>query len=388
MNTKILHAALFTPSPEGSFGLPILLWGSPGLGKTAFVRAAAKRYNMAYERLSPAERGEGQFGVVPIPGADGLLHYPPPAWSKNFEERSGLVFVDEINTAVPALQAPLLGFVQLRVLGSYTFGPRTRILAAANETADAAGGWELAPALANRFGHFAFEGFSSNDWVTGLIGGFGGEDVQVMDAETEERRVMDAWPKAIAEARGMVAAFIKARPGLLYAQPKAAAKASSRAWPSNRSVEYATHALASSIVHNLSEADTELFMGGFVGEGWVGEFAAYRKHLDLPDVVEVLDGRIKFVHDPRRLDRTLAFLSGAAALVIPAKADNRKDRASVLWQIIKHVTKDAADIAVPAAQAMARAVPALVTKEYGAIAVLGDTVLPILQAAGMAGGTR
>lgn len=385
MNNKILHALLFTPSPEGWWGLPGLLWGPPGVGKTAFLKATAQRTNMAYERLSPAERGEGQFGVVPIPGADGFLHYPPPDWSQRFADRAGLIFIDEINTAVPALQAPLLGFVQLRTLGSYTFGPRTRVLAAANETADAAGGWDLAPALANRFGHFEFEGFDTSDWITGLLSGFAPEETTVTDAGAEEARVMSAWPKALAEARGIVAAFIKARPTLLYAKPKNASKQTSRAWPSNRSVEYATHAFAGARVHGLSEIDTDALMSGFVGQGWVGEFHSYREHLDLPDVEDVLDGKITFKHDQRRLDRTLAFLSGAAAFVVPAKVDRRNERVNVLWRLLGEVVKESADLVVPAAQTLVRARLMLAGGSKASDKTLAE-VLPILRACGLVGG--
>ena len=105
MNHRILHAAMFCPTPEGFFGLPILLWGPPGIGKTGMIRAFARSTGLPYERLSPAERGEGQFGVVPVPGEDGRLHYPPPDWSQKFE-RGGILFVDEINTAPPARTKP------------------------------------------------------------------------------------------------------------------------------------------------------------------------------------------------------------------------------------------------------------------------------------------
>lgn len=383
MNSKILHAALFCPNPEGTLGLPILLWGPPGSGKTTAINGAAKRYSMAYERLSPAERGEGQFGVCPVPMPDGTLHYPPPSWSKKFEQ-GGIIFVDEINLAMPAIQAPLLGLVQLRTIGSHTFGPRTRILAAANEVADAAGGWDLAPALANRFGHFDWEGMSPADWTVGLIGGFENSEAQTVDAETEERRVAAAWPLAIAQARGLVAGFIKARPELLRKQPQKASKQASRAFPTPRSVEYAVHALASSRVHNLSEIDTDTFLAGFVGQGWVGEFATYRAHVDLPDVEQLLDGKIPWKHDERRLDRTMAVLSSCAALVVPKDAAKRDDRAKALWTIIGEISKDAADVVMPAARAMRNANPPLIGTKAGSTKTLAS-LLPMFQAAGVIG---
>ena len=381
MNPKILHAALFMLNPEGGWGCPILLWGPPGTGKTAFIGGASKRYSMAFERLSPAEKGEGMFGVVPVPGNDGFLHYPAPDWSRAFEGKSGLIFVDEINTAVPALQAPLLGLVQLRTLGSHKFDPRTRVVAAANETSDAAGGWDLAPALANRFGHFDWRGMDSNDWVVAMIGGFSSEG-QVIDAEVEERRVLEAWPSAIATARGLVAGFIKARPELLDKRPDKKSKHASRAFPTPRTVEYATYALASAMVHGLDESETDLFVSGFVGDGWFGEFATYRKHVDLPDIADLLDKKISWKHDPRRLDRTMAVLSAGAALISPANAVNRKDRAKAFWEILGGVSDDAADVVVPAARAMRLAQPPLITKEFGAVGPLSK-LHPLMKAIGL-----
>jgi hypothetical protein len=357
MNNKIIHAALFTPTPEGFWGAPILGWGRPGTGKTKGISAAAAAANLPFYRLSPAEAGEGQFGVVPVPGADGFLHYPAPEWVQKFNTGcGGVLFVDEISTAPPALQAPLLGLVQLRTIGAYTFGPRVRIIAAANETQDAAGGWDLAPALANRFGHFDFEGLSPNDWVTGLLGGFANtDDNQHVDAETEEARVMAAWPSAIAMARGLVASFITRRPNLLHNQPSRASNNTSRAWPSRRSVEYATYALASARVHGLNEVDTDEFIGGFVGLAWVTEFATHRVNLDLPDPAELLDGKVDFKHNSRRLDRTMAVLSSIAALVAPENAAKRKERGNAAWKIIASVIEETADVAIPAATTLSRA---------------------------------
>ena len=144
MNQKILHAGAFCPSPEGHWGLPMLLHGEPGTGKTSNIRAVSKSSGLFCYRISPGERGEGQFGVVPVPGADGYLHYPAPDWAYQLEQ-GGILFVDEINTAPPALQAALLGLVQLRTLGSFVFNKRVRVIGAANSTGDAAGGWDLPP---------------------------------------------------------------------------------------------------------------------------------------------------------------------------------------------------------------------------------------------------
>lgn len=384
MNQRILHAALFMPSPEGGWGLPILGKGKPGTGKTKTVASAARRYGMPYERLSPAERGEGQFGVVPVPGADGFLKYPAPDWVEKFTKVGrGLLFVDEINTAPPALQAPLLGLVQLGTIGSFTMPQGVRIIAAQNDVADAAGGWDLAPALANRFGHFDFEGMDPEDWSTGLLAGFAGVEERPLDPAAEEARVLELWPNAIARARGLVASFITKRPELLHKQPNKASDKNSRAWPSHRTVEYATYALASSYVHNLTEIDTDTFLAGFVGLGWVQEFATWRANMDLPEPADVLDGKVTFKHDHRRLDRSMAVLSACAALVSPEKAKDRDARANKLWGLIGEVAKDAADVAIPAARALRYAQPPLVGTKYPTATQVLSKVWPTLQAAGL-----
>lgn len=388
MNMRILHAVLFCRLGR-RWGLPALLWGEPGTGKTAMIDMLSRQVSMPFERVSPAERGEGQFGVVPVPGADGLLHYPPPDWVQKFSAANGrgILFLDEISTAPPMIQAPLLGAVQLRTIGSHYLGDGVRVIGAANETKDAAGGWDLASPLANRFGHFDFEGLDANAWVEGLLGGFGlEENVASIDPAAEEARVVKAWPSADAMARGLVGGFITRRPELLHKRPEKAAASSSRSWPSRRSVEYAAVALASAQVHGLNEIDTDELLAGFVGLPWVTEFHAWRDNMDLPDPADLLDGKVKFHHEERRLDRSLAVLSSCAALVIPEKTPNRVARAAECWNLIGQVAKDTADVAIPAARTL---IHNKVTAQLGkAVEEAAKPVLfklhPVLTAAGIA----
>lgn len=384
MNSKILHAALFCPAPGGFWGLPILGEGHPGTGKTAFIEDAAARSGLHCKRLSPAEMGEGMFGCVPVPREDGFLHFPSPDWSKEFVN-GGVIFIDEISSSPPAIQAPLLGFVQRRTLGSYTFPKRTRVLAAANATSEAAGGWDLAPPLANRFGHFEFEGLSASDYGVALMGGFANmddHDGAIVNAETEEKRVLEAWPGAVAYANGAIAGFISRRPELLHKQPKMSDKKASKAWPSHRSWHHAATAMASARIHGLNEIDTDTFMAGFVGLSAVQEFATWRANLDLPEPADVLDGKVAWKHDGRRLDRTMAVLGACAGLVAPEKAEKKKERGNKCWELIVSVLEDAADCAMPAARVL-RDAKMIVAAQYPAFQKIGHRMLPIMVQAGI-----
>lgn len=286
------------------------------------------------------------------------------------------------NTAPPALQPALLGAIQERRIGGHTFGPRVRMIGAANPVGHAAGGWDLAAPVANRLGHIDWPSPEVDEWGAWMMGG--AEDVIGMDSSAEERRVMAAWPEAFAKATGLATAFVRRRPELLHKMPADGSPEQSRAWPSPRSWEYATRARAAAEIHSLSPVETDEFVTAFIGAGPAGEWGQWIDEADLPEPALVLDGKQKFEHNPERLDRTMAVLSSCAALVAPAKAAKRKDRSKALWGILAGVMDDAKDIVVPAMQAMVRAGLQKQTEARPVLAKMHSVV----SAAGMTAGGR
>jgi len=69
----MLRLCLTTPG-----ALTPVVVGAPGIGKSQRVKALATSLGWDCEVLSPGERGEGAFGVVPVPNGDGYLLYPGP----------------------------------------------------------------------------------------------------------------------------------------------------------------------------------------------------------------------------------------------------------------------------------------------------------------------
>jgi hypothetical protein len=249
-----------------------------------------------------------------------------------------------------------------------------------NSTEDAAGGWDLAPPLANRFGHFKWDGPDASEWSDWALGGANGQEVgEGFNAEAEEKRVMAAWPSPWAKARGVVAGFIQKRPELLHQMPKSGDPKASKAWPSHRTWEYAMRAIAGAEIHDLPEIERDELISAFIGSGAAGELITYITEADLPDPAELLDGQVSFEHEPKRLDRTAAVLASCAALVTSAKAVKQADRAAALWKICQPIVKDAADIVVPTGRAL---VKAKLSKSPEARPVLLK-LQPILAAAGV-----
>lgn len=356
ISRKLMHAILFTPvNDAGRWGVPALFWGEPGIGKTDVIESIGAAWGMPTDTLSPGERGEGAFGVTPVPSRDcEYMTYPPPDWKKKFDEAGrGVLFVDEINTASPALQPPILGLVQARRIGGAYLGDGVRILGAANPPEVAAGGWDLAPPVANRFAHFEWNCPSVAEWSDWLFGNTTTEDYGG-DAEREERRVLGEWSTPWSIMRGLVAGFLRRRPEFIHKRPNVGDPNASRAWPSPRSWSFATRALTAAVIHRLEADDAELYLRACVGEGAGNEFVRWRAEADLPDPIEVLDGKVEFKHDPARLDRTMAVLASCAALVAPIDFPKREKRAGTLWTILGTVVEGAADIAIgPAKQLVA-----------------------------------
>lgn len=359
MKTTLLRAALFTPAEDGGWGLPLLLWGLPGVAKSAIVKQITMKYGLPVEVLSPASRGEGAFGVTPVP-ENGRMTYPRPDWTDRFapppaacgspndDVRRGVVFVDEINLAASHYAGALLGLLQERVIGSYRFGGGVRILAAANpvDIAAASGGWDLSAPAANRVGHLDWGCPSVKEWSDWILSD---EPLEIGDSNAairEEQRIMSAWPEAWGRARGIVTGFLSAH-DILHRLPPIGSAELSRAWPSPRTWSYATRAIASSQVHALSNTEREDFISAFVGTGASNDLCNWLVEADLPNSAMLLDGKVKWKFKPSRLDIAMAVFSSATATAIATtEEDLRKRRAEAVWTLLAQAVDQAPDILV------------------------------------------
>ena len=99
--------------------VPMLLWGAPGVGKTTVVRQLAENSQLPCELVIASIREPADFSGLPVVGADGRsVHLAPPAWATRLAEAGrGLLFLDEISTAPPAVQAALMRVVLERTVG-------------------------------------------------------------------------------------------------------------------------------------------------------------------------------------------------------------------------------------------------------------------------------
>jgi len=364
----ILKVLVLTPTDDG-MGAPAMFWGPPGVGKTAMLKTFARSVGVPLIVLSPGLDGEGAFGVTPVPVGEKKnmrITYPQPNWTDTLEDADdeGIVFIDEITTAGPQMQAPLLGLLQQRMVGRHFLGDRVRVLAAGNPPEQAAGGWDLAAPVANRMGHFEWPAPTQAAWADymlakkvhrpGDVKGYGAPPAG-QSLRDLEKLVFDGWEREYPRTAGLVTTFTNRRPALLHAMPETGNANASRAWPSHRSWDLAARVMTTAGILGIDEVATDLLIAGFVGSAVSTEFVAFRSSTDLPNPEDVLTGAVQFNHDPHRLDRTMAVLASCASLVAPEDAKDRDVRAAVLWNLMGTVLGTAMDTAVPAARMLSKA---------------------------------
>ncbi|MFL6120684.1 AAA family ATPase, partial [Actinophytocola sp.] len=272
-------------------GVPVLLWGSPGTGKTSVVTALGESLGWPVEVVIGSLREPSDFAGLPVV-TDDEVRMAPPSWARRLATATdGLLFLDELTTAPPAVQAAMLRVVLERVVGDLRLPAGIRVVAAANPPEQAADGWDLSPPLANRLVHLDWT-VSATSVATGFAQGFPTPAVIGKTGPTTAR---------VTAGRALVAAFLQLRPELVLQVP-ASAHAASRGWPSPRSWETTARLLAACDHVGASPDVRRVLVTGAVGEGPGLELLAWLAHSDLPDPDQVLADPDSF-ELPARSDR-------------------------------------------------------------------------------------
>ena len=227
--------------------LSIMIWGSPGIGKSSIVAQVAQQENLQIIDLRLSQLAPTDLRGLPV-AENGVAKWFPPEFLPT--SGKGILFLDEINMATPAMQGIAQQLILDRQVGSYRVPEGWFIWAAGNRKSDRAAVFEMPSALANRFIHL---------------------DV------TADFDSFKTWG-ITANLSEQILAFLAFRPVLLH---KIDAKSPS--WPSPRS-----WAMADSLLK------AGLTVGPAVGDATGGEFEAFCAiYQKLPDFEPILDGKSK-----------------------------------------------------------------------------------------------
>ncbi|WP_326785022.1 AAA family ATPase [Streptomyces sp. NBC_00151] len=346
--------------------LPVLLWGEPGIGKTAALTQLAETLDLPLTTVIASVHEPSDFSGLPVLGDDPAeqgVPMAPPDWAVRLVRAGrGLLFLDELSTAPPAVQAALLRLVLERRIGSLQLPPGVRIVAAANPRSSAADGWELSPPLANRFVHLQWA--HDHDVV---VRGLGGTWPRATLPRLDPHRL----PEAVDFARRAVCGLLAARPGLVHRLPSSETRRGG-AWPSPRSWETTVRLVAFAHAAGSSREVLSLLVRGAVGDGPGLELLASVDRMDLPDPETLLADPAGAVL-PERGDLRQAVLDGVVAAVRKRPDRARWDAAWAL--LVRALDTGAPDLVVVPATTLATLrqedwdVPESIERLAGAVAI-------------------
>ncbi|MET9213821.1 MULTISPECIES: AAA family ATPase [unclassified Nocardia] len=324
--------------------LPVLLWGEPGIGKTAALTQLADSLDLPLTTVIASVHEPSDFSGLPILGDDPAVQgvpMAPPDWAVQLVRAGrGLLFLDELSTAPPAVQAALLRLVLERRIGSLQLPPGVRIVAAANPRSSAADGWELSPPLANRFVHLQW----THDHEV-VVRGLGG----TWPRATLPRLNPEKLPEAVAFARRAVCELLAGRPKLVHQLPTTETRRGG-AWPSPRSWEMTVRLIAFATAAGTDRDVLSTLVRGAVGDGPGFELLTSIDRMDLPDP-EVLLADPAAAALPARGDLRQAVLDAVVAAV---RRRPEKARWEAAWALLAGaVATGAPDLVVVPATTLA-----------------------------------
>ena len=243
---------------------PIFLWGPPGIGKSDIVHQIG--YGMDAHvidvRLSLWEPTDIK-GIPYYAANDNSMQWAAPAELPTMElakkHKWIILFLDEMNSAAPAVQAAAYQLILNRKVGQYTLPDNVLIVAAGNREADKGVTYRMPAPLANRFVHLELA-VDFDDWFQWAVDNSQHKDV-VGYLQFAKKDLYDFDPRS---------------PSRSFATP--------RSW-----------SFVSELLDDEDDEETLTdLVSGSVGEGLAVKFMAHRKVASqMPNPTDILAGKVK-----------------------------------------------------------------------------------------------
>lgn len=287
--------------------VPALIWGAPGVGKSASVEALGRRNGFRVETVLGSIREASDFLGLPVE-RDGKTGYAAPDWAVSLAEApAGLLYLGELTTTGPSVMRAMLRVLQERVVGDLRLPDSVAIVADANPPSVAVDGFDLPAPVANRLLHLDYA-FDADDWFAGMAGGFDAlqapdlDDLTVDDPQRRERAAM------------LVMGFLHHVPTRLNPGVPEDAEEAGRGWPSPRSWHNAARVLG--YLPAKDEEASALALTGLVGRAAALEYLSWAKTADLADPRAVLANPKLVDWKRERPDRLFALMQAVTALAL------------------------------------------------------------------------
>ncbi len=271
---EIIRALINEISDSESQG--IFLWGPPGIGKSALVKQLAEELKREIVDLRLPLLDPVDLRGLPITDKENnLAIWLPPDFLPKPGSPAGILFLDEINAAPPAIQASAYQLILDKRVGTYKLPENWVVIAAGNRVSDRSVAYRLPSALANRFTHLE------------------------IDPHIDEWTVW-AWENNL---DSYIISFLRMQPHILMQFDP---RKNQTAFPSPRSWSF------SSRLSNLRDKNIVLYMNtlqGTVGDAAAQQFLAFLNFRDeIPDPKDILNGDTYDL--PQQIDALYVLMGG------------------------------------------------------------------------------
>jgi len=249
--------------------IPAFIWGSPGIGKSSIVKQIAKERNLEFIDLRLSLLDPTDLKGIPFFNSSSKeAIWAAPNFLPKDKDSSGILFLDEINTAAPSVQAAAYQLVLDRKVGDYELPQNWAIVAAGNDYDDGGVVFDMPAALSNRFVHL---------------------DMQVDFADWKKW----AYKNNISSS---IIAYLQFDESKLF---NFNSELNQKAFATPRSWEYVDKILKS----NISESLLPKVLTGTIGEEATVGFLNFLKVMqELPNIDDILEGKeVSFSNDSKVL---------------------------------------------------------------------------------------
>ena len=254
---------------------PVFLWGPPGIGKSEIIQNIVRDYDIKDKNGNVVKVGHcvdvrlSQMEPTDIKGIpffnrdNGKMDWAAPVDLPDQEmadQYSTIVlFLDELNSAAPSVQAAAYQLILDRRVGKYVLPDNVVVVAAGNRESDKGVTFRMASPLANRLVHLEVR----------------------PDFESWFQWAVDAQ-----EHQDVVGYVSFAKQSLFDFEPKSA----SRAFATPRSWHFVSQFLKQ---EGLTNDELRDLISGTIGEGLAMSFMAHRKVASqMPNPIDVLQGKV------------------------------------------------------------------------------------------------
>ena len=242
---------------------PVFLWGPPGIGKSDLIEGIAADMNALVIDLRLGQMEPTDLRGIPFYNRDtGTMDWAPPVDLPNTELAEKydniVLFLDELTSGAPSVQAAAYQLVLNRKIGNYNLPDNVVIVAAGNRESDKGVTYRMPTPLANRFVHLELK-VDFDSWVDWAV---------------------------VNKIHRDVVGYLTFAKGDLYDFDS---KSSSRAFATPRSWTF-----VSELIDDRMNANTMTnLIAGTVGEGLAIKFMAHRKFAQkMPNPSDILNGKV------------------------------------------------------------------------------------------------